>query len=123
MATAAKNGSKRRRRLDVARIAAATAAVAGAIVAVAFTPMVIGVAILLGGGVAFLWAHDQLKVRHEPEIDELDTSPGTALTHNFREPEDFRPLIASADNDCGARLHDGTISPFTTHARHAFPPA
>src|SRR3546814_12360451 len=50
MATAAKNGRKRRRRLDVARIAAATDAVAGAIVAVAFTPMVIGVAILLGGG-------------------------------------------------------------------------
>ena len=58
MATAAKNGSKRRRRLEVAWIAAATAAVAGTIVAVAFTPMVIGVAILLGGGVAFLWAHD-----------------------------------------------------------------
>ena len=45
MATAAKNGSKRRRRLEVARIAAATAAVAGTIVAVAFTPRVIGVAI------------------------------------------------------------------------------
>ncbi|WP_147391800.1 hypothetical protein [Pelagerythrobacter aerophilus] len=120
MATAAKNGSKRRRRLEVARIAAATAAVAGTIVAIAFTPMVIGVAILLGGGVAFLWAHDQLKVRREPEIDELATGPGTALEHNLRALDDFRHLIACGDIACEERLPDGTIRPLPSSARRAF---
>src|SRR3546814_15612834 len=78
--------------------------------------MVIGVAILLGGGVAFLWAHDQLKVRHEPEIDELATSPGTALEHNLRALDDFRHLIASGDIACEERLPDGTIRPLPSRS-------
>jgi hypothetical protein len=120
MAAAATNGSKSRRRLDTACIAAGTVAVAGAIVAVVFTPMIIGVAILVGGGAAFLWAHDQLKVRHEPDIDELATGPGTALEHNLRALDDFRHLIASGDIACEERLPNGTIRPLPSSARRAF---
>src|SRR3546814_14693517 len=77
---------------------------------------------LLGGGVAFLWAHDQLKVRHEPHIDALAPSPGPALEHNLRALDDFRHLIASGDIACEERLPDGTIRPLPRRARRPFLP-
>lgn len=120
MAAAAKCGSKRRRKLDIARVVSGAAALAGAIIAVVFNPMIIGVAILVGGGVAFFWAHDQMKVRHEPEIDELVPSPGTALERNLRVLDDFRHLIASGDIPSEERLPDGTVRPLSNGARRAF---
>lgn len=120
MTAAATSGSKRRRKLDIARVVSGAAALAGAIVAVLVNPMIIGVAMLVGGGVAFFWAHDQMKVRHEPEIDELVTGPGTALERNLRVLDDFRHLIASGDIPCEERLPDGTVRPLTNGARRAF---
>src|SRR3546814_17851771 len=55
-----------------------------------------------------------------PEIDELATSPGTALEHNLRALDDFRHLIASGDIACEERLPDGTIRPLPSSARRAF---
>lgn len=120
MAAAAKSGSKRRRKLDIARVVSGAAALAGAIIAVVVNPMSVGVVILVGGGVAFFWAHDQMKVRHEPEIDELVTGPGTALERNLRVLDDFRHLLASGDIPCEERLPDGTVRPLTHSARRAF---
>lgn len=53
MTSAAQRGAKRRRMLDVVRGASLFIAITGAIVGLAVDPLIIGVAILLAGGVAF----------------------------------------------------------------------
>jgi hypothetical protein len=55
MASAAKHGRRRRRLLDVTKSAAAFIAVAGAILGIAIEPMIIGTAIMLAGGMTFVW--------------------------------------------------------------------
>jgi hypothetical protein len=55
MASAVKHGRRRRRLLDVTKSAAAFIAVAGAILGIAIEPMIIGTAIMLAGGMTFVW--------------------------------------------------------------------
>src|SRR3546814_6337813 len=70
-----------------------------------------GLALLLGGGTAFVLAHFRTKVRDELDIDEIVTQPDDVLERNLRALDDFRNLIASGDIPCAERRPDGTVKP------------
>lgn len=122
MASAARDGRKRRRILDIVRVASAFLAAVGAILSLATNPMISGVAVLLllVGGVVFIWAHNRAKVRDELEIDEIVTEPNETLERNLLALDDFRNLIASGDVLCEERLPDGTLRSLAGNARRAF---
>lgn len=120
MASAARRGRKRQRKLDFLRSTSILVGAAGAILGVVLDPSIIGVGLLLAGGGAFVWAHNKSKVRCEPEIDELVTEPNEALQRNLRALEDFKSLIANGDIACEERLPDGTVKPLSPKARSAF---
>ena len=82
--------------------------------------MIIGVAILVASGVAFIWAHKQARTRNEPEIDELIIASDKALQGNLRALDDYCNLIASGDIPGQERLPDGTLKPILENARASF---
>lgn len=120
MTAAAQRGAKRRRMLDVVRGASLFIAITGAIVGLAVDPLIIGVAMLLAGGVAFVWAHKRAKARNELEIDELATEPTEMVQRNLRALSDYCNAIASGDIPGQERLPDGTLRPLTPNLRAAF---
>ena len=120
MTSAAKRGRKRRRVLDVTKSASVFVAVAGAIVGLAINPMIVGTVIMLAGGMAFVWALNQSKVRAELEIDELINEPNEMLHRNLNALDAFKGRIASGDIPCEERLPDGAIKPLTANMRQAF---
>jgi hypothetical protein len=111
MASAAKRGRRRRRLLDVIKSASVFVAVAGAILGIAIEPMIVGTAIMLAGGMAFVWAHNQSKVRAEPEADELINEPNEILHRNLNALDAFKSRIASVDIPCVERWPVGAIKP------------
>lgn len=120
MASAARLGRKRQRKLDFVRSISFLVASTGAVLGAVMNPSVIGVAMLLAGGGVFVWAHNRSKVRSEPEIDELMAEPNETLQRNLRALEDFKGLIANGDIICEERLPDGTVKPLSPKARAAF---
>jgi hypothetical protein len=120
MTSAAKRGRKRRRVLDVTKSASVFVAVAGAIVGLAINPMIVGTVIMLAGGMAFVWALNQSKVRAELEIDELVNEPNEMLHRNLNALDAFKGRIACGDIPCEERLPDGAIKPLTANMRQAF---
>ena len=120
MAAAARLGRKRQRKLDFLRSISFLVASTGAVLGAVMNPSIIGVAMLLAGGGAFVWAHNRSKVRSEPEIDELIAEPNETLQRNLRALEDFKSLIANGDIICEERLPDGTVKPLSPKARAAF---
>ena len=119
MISAAKRGRKRRRLLDVTKSTSLFVAVAGAILGIAIEPMIVGIAIMLAGGMAFVWALNQSKVRAEPEIDELINEPNEMFHRNLNALDAFKGRIASGDIPCEERLPDGAIKPLTSTMRQA----
>ena len=122
MASAARRGRKRRWWLDFARLASVLVAAIGVVFILAPDPIKtgFGVALLLGGGAAFILAHYRTKVRDELEIEEIVTEPNGTLERDLRALDDFRNLIASGDIQCAERLPDGTLRPVATNALRAF---
>lgn len=122
MASAARRGRKRRWWLDFVRLASVLVAVIGVILILAPDPIKTGagVALLLGGGAAFILARFRTKVRDELEIDEIVAEPNETLERNLQALDDFRNLIASGDIPCAERLPDGTVKPLTKNALRAF---
>ncbi len=120
MASAARRGGKRRQILDIVHGASMLVATVGALLGLGMNPMIVGIAMLLAGGVAFVWAHNRSKVRCEPEIDELVTEPNEALQRNLRALEDFKNLIASGDIACEERLPDGAVKAVSAAMLPAF---
>ncbi|WP_257543339.1 hypothetical protein [Sphingopyxis sp. DBS4] len=120
MAAAARRGRIRQRVLVTLRVASLLVAIVGAVLGAFVNPGIIGIAILLLGGGAFVWSHDRSKVRREPEIDELVTEPNDPLQSNLRALDDLKHLIANGDVICEERLPDGTLKPLSPRARAAF---
>jgi hypothetical protein len=75
MTLAAKRGRKRRHLLGAVKGISAIVAVTGAILGLAIEPMIVGTAIMLAGGMTFVWALNRGRVRDEPEFDELTHEP------------------------------------------------
>src|SRR3546814_20902113 len=69
-----------------------------------------GLALLLGGGTAFVLAHFRTKVRDELDIDEIVTQPDDVLERNLRALDDFRNLIARRSEE--RRVGKGCVSTF-----------
>ena len=99
---------------------AAPAVLVGAILSLVMEPMFGGVAVMLAGGVAFIWAHNRTKMRNELEIYQLVAEPNETLERNLRALEEFRNLIGSGDILCEERLPDGTIKPLSQRVCQAF---
>ena len=120
MTSAAKRGRNHRRMLDTVKTVSAFVAVTGAILGFAIDPLIIGTAIMLAGGMAFVWALKRSKVRDEPEIDQLSNEPNEMLRRNLSALDAFKGRIAYGDIPCEERLPDGTIKSLTATMRQAF---
>ncbi len=120
MGHAARLGRRRRRRLDVLRIASLVMAMTGVVLSVATNPMIMGVSLLLVGGAGFVWAQNRGKIRDELEIDEAMAGPDLALQRSLHALDAYRGLIASGDIPCEERLPDGTLKPLSPNVRRAF---
>lgn len=82
MASAARRGRSGRRFIDFLRVASALVVVMGVILILAPDPIEtgIGMALLLGGGIAFILVQFRSEVRREPQIDELVAEPRPAFS-------------------------------------------
>lgn len=122
MASAARRGRNSCRLIDFLRLASALVAVIGITLILAPNPIKtgIGVALLLGGGIAFILAHFRSKVRREQQIEELVTEPNQALERDLRALNLFRSQIASGDIPCAQLLPNGTFKPLSPNALQAF---
>lgn len=122
MASTARRGRKRRWGLDFVRLASVMVAAIGVILILAPDPIKTGggLALLLGGGAAFILARFRTKVRDELEIDQIVAEPNETLERSLQALDDFRNLIASGDIPCAERLPDGTVKPLAKNALRAF---
>jgi hypothetical protein len=120
MASAAKLGRKRRWMLDILTSASVLLAVIGGILSLLLEPMIAGVAMLLAGGLSFVWVCNRGKARSELEIDELVVEPSDVLIRNMRALDDYCNLIASGEIPSQERLPNGKLKALSENVRASF---